>query len=723
MPQTTEQNGQTDLDPLVTIEGAVERIVFESADTNFIVGRLREKHCRELVTFVGNLMAISPGETVRLRGRWVEDRKFGRQLRVEAYETILPATVDGIEKYLGSGLIDGIGPKFAERLVKAFGAETLRIIDERPDRLRTVPGIGAKRAKQIRDAWVQQKAIQSIMVFLQGHGVSASKAVRIYKRYGDAAVAVLRENPYRLAEDVAGISFKIADSIAAQLGIDQHSPKRLAAGMKHILGEASGEGHLYLPEDELLGRARELLGAGDEGLRHTLVEMIATEQVHREGSAVYAQQAYLAEENCARLLKRLIASPGDPIDIRNMDNALQWVERQHNIELSPEQREAIATALGAKVMVITGGPGTGKTTVINSLLAILDRKSVNYFLAAPTGRAAKRMEEATGREASTLHRLLEFSPKLGGFARNEYDPINADYLVIDESSMLDIYLFQHVLKALPPFTRLLFVGDIDQLPSVGPGNVLMDIIASTTVPVVRLKTVFRQAQESGIISGAHQVNTGRTPSFNTTDFFFIERRDPDQARDTVLELVAKRMPERFGLDPRRDIQVLVPMHRGAAGVTRINEALQSALNPDGAPVARRTFRVGDKVMQFRNNYEIDVYNGDIGVIRMADEEAGELEVSFDDRTVIYPNDALDDLGLAYAMTIHKSQGSEYPAVVIVLLPQHFMMLQRNVLYTAITRGKKYVVIVGDGKAVSMAVRNSQISRRNTMLAERLRNTV
>jgi exodeoxyribonuclease V alpha subunit len=723
MVHTTEQNGQTDLDPLVTLEGIVERIVFESADTNFLVARLREKHGRDLSTFVGNLMAISPGETIRLRGRWIEDRKFGKQLRVESYETLLPATIEGIEKYLGSGLIEGIGPKFAERLVKAFGAETLRIIDERPDRLRTVPGIGAKRAKQIRDAWATQKAVQSIMVFLQGHGISASKAVRIYKRYGDAAVAVLRENPYRLAEDVAGISFKTADAIAAELGIDQHSPKRLAAGIKHILGEASSEGHLYLPLTELNERATELLGTGDTALSHVLAEMLVTEQAHREGDAIYAQQLYLAEENCARLLKRLIAAPGDPINIRSMDNALQWVEHQHSIQLSPEQRESIAMALQTKVMVITGGPGTGKTTVINSLLAILDRKSVNYFLAAPTGRAAKRMEEATGREARTLHRLLEFSPKQGGFARNEYNPINTDYIVIDEASMLDIYLLQHVLKAIPPFTRLLLVGDIDQLPSVGPGNVLMDIIASTVVPVVRLETIFRQAQESGIIRGAHQINTGSYPSFNSQDFFFIERRDADQARDTVLELVAKRMPDRFGLDPRRDIQVLVPMHRGAAGVTKINEALQEALNPAGTPVARRSFRVGDKVMQFRNNYELDVYNGDVGVIRMADEEAGELEVTFEDRTVIYPNDALDDLGLAYAMTIHKSQGSEYPAVVVVLLPQHFMMLQRNVLYTAITRGRKYVVIVGDSKAVRMAVRNSQISKRNTLLAERLRNAL
>lgn len=711
---------QLDVEPLVSAEGVLDRIVYESEETGFFVGRMRQG--QEVITFVGNLMAVSEGETVRLRGRWVDDKKFGRQLRVESYETLVPGTLEGIEKYLGSGLIEGIGPVFAKRLVQAFGVETLRVIDEEPKRLRTVPGIGKKRAEQIRAAWASRKAIQSIMIFLQGHGISTSQAVKIYQYYGDAAVAVVRENPYRLAQDISGISFRGADKIAAQLGVAKDAPERLRAGLLHVLSDATGDGHVYLGEEELKTTAAELLEAPEEKLSQPLVELVARQEAMREGDRLYLPGMHATERGCADLLRRLVATPCEPVPIQ-IENAIRWVEKSQSIRLSEEQREAIRVGISSKVMVITGGPGTGKTTVINSLLAILGKKSVSYLLAAPTGRAAKRMENATGHDARTIHRLLEYSPKKGGFGRDENHPLDTDLVVIDETSMVDQPLMHSLLRAIPPFCRLVLVGDVDQLPSVGPGNVLFDIIASQVVPVVRLKTVFRQAAQSGIVSNAHLVNQGKYPMFNETDFFLVNRHEAAQALETVLELVTKRIPAKFGLDPVRDIQVLAPLRRGDAGVTRLNEALQAALNPHGAPVPRKNFRQGDKVMQLRNNYDLDVYNGDVGIITLVDEEAGELEVTFDDRVVLYGFNDLDDLALAYASTVHKSQGSEYPAVLLLFLPQHYMMLQRNVLYTAITRGKRLVVIVGDPKAVGMAVRNCKLAQRNTLLAARLRKEI
>ena len=706
---------------LDSIEGVVERVVYESPETGFFVARLLRPGNAHLDTFVGNLMAVSPGETIRLWGRWVDDEKWGRQLRVERYETVVPTTVVGIEKYLGSGLINGIGPAFAQRLVKAFGTETLRVISEEPERLREVPGIGKTRATRIREAWESQKAIQSIMLFLQGHGIGTAQAARIYKHYGDAAVAVLRENPYRLAADITGIGFKSADKIAANLGIPKDAPQRAEAGLLYALEQARNDGHVYLPEEDLIGTAAELLAIPADVLPPALVRLVSGETLVRDGGSLYLRNLHAAETGCDELIKRLIRTPKGTLEIHT-ERAIAWVERTHAIRLSDEQRTAIRTAAGAKAMVITGGPGTGKTTVINSLISIFDKKGLRVLLAAPTGRAAKRMEEATGREAKTIHRLLEFSPKHGGFARDENSPLNADLVILDETSMIDIHLMHSVLRAVPRHARLFLVGDVDQLPSVGPGNVLMDIITSGAVPVVWLKTVFRQAELSGIIANAHRINRGEFPEFNTADFFLVRRKEPLSALDTIVELVANRMPKKFGFDPRRDIQVLAPMHRGDAGVLRLNEALQDALNPRGVPVPRKNFRQGDKVMQLRNNYELDVYNGDIGQIAAADAEAGELNVRFDDgRVVIYPFDALDNLTLAYAATIHKSQGSEYPAVVIPLLGQHYLLLQRNVFYTAITRAAQLVIVVGDPKAVAMAVRNNKISRRNTHLAERLRN--
>jgi exodeoxyribonuclease V alpha subunit len=701
------------------LEGVVDKIVYENEANGFFVARLKVEKSPVPVSFVGNLMAVSEGETVRLWGQWQEDKRFGRQFKVERYETIQPATAEAIERYLGSGLIAGIGKVYAKRLVEAFGRATLQIIDEQPQRLRQVEGIGEKRAAQIRAAWERQKAVQSIMLFLQGHGIGTNQAIKIYKRYGDAAVAFLRENPYRLAHDIVGISFTIADKIAASLGIHAEAPQRLEAGLLHVLDTARVSGHCFLPEDELVPVAVSLLNVSASLVQPALNLLASTRLAVREGESVYLRHMYEDERGAARILAALAAGEGKTVLV-DVERAIQWVEMRQRIALSPEQREAVAKAVDSKVLVVTGGPGTGKTTIVRSLLDILEKKGLHIELAAPTGRAAKRMEAATGREARTIHRLLEFSPKEGGFLRNAENPLDLDLLVVDECSMVDISLAHQLLSALPASARLFLVGDVDQLPSVGPGNVLMDIIASETVPTVWLKTIFRQAEESGIITNAHRINRGLYPEFNTTDFFFVERKDPTRALETVVELVAERIPERYAMDPLRDIQVLAPMHRGDAGVSALNAALQERLNPAGQPVPRRVFRAGDKVMQLRNNYELDVYNGDVGVVQGIDEEAQEVRVAFDDRIVVYPLEELDDVGLAYAATVHKSQGSEYRAVVIPLLTQHYLMLQRNVLYTAVTRGKELVVLVGEPKALRRAIQNTEQTRRHTRLAERLR---
>ncbi len=712
-------NKAEDNSALACVEGVVERVVYENPENGFFVARLKTEDSPDLVTFVGNLMAVSPGETIRLWGQWEQDPKWGPQLRTERYETVLPATIKGIEKYLGSGLIEGIGPVYAKRLVDAFGAETFRVIDEEPERLRDVPGVGPKRAAQIREAWRKQKAIQSIMVFLQGHGVSVSQAVRIYKRYGDAAVAVLRENPYRLAEDVAGIAFKSADKIAAELGVAKDAPQRAEAGLLHVLGDAAGEGHVFLPENELLERASELLGVEQAVLESPLADLAAKGAVVRDDGGAYLARFHEAEVKCAQRLRELQADTRKLVPIK-VEKAIEWVEKTHGIQLSEQQREAIRTAADSRVMIVTGGPGTGKTTVINSLLSIFEKKGLNIALAAPTGRAAKRLEDATNRSAKTLHRLLEFSPKHGHFMRDPANPLDAHLLVLDECSMIDAQLMASTLDALKPGARLFLVGDVDQLPSVGAGHVLFDLIASNSLPTVWLKTVFRQAAESGIIANAHRINTGDYPEFNSADFFFIERDDGEKAADTIVELVARRMPGKFGLDPVNDIQVLTPMHRGETGVARMNERLQEALNPRGEAVAKRAFRVGDKVMQMRNNYELDVFNGDVGRVSLVSEEVREVQVDFEDRAVLYPFEELDDLSLAYAATVHKAQGSEYPAVVMPLLMGHYMLLQRNVLYTAITRARKYVVLVGETRAIRRALSNNRVAQRHTRLAARLK---
>ncbi len=706
---------------LDSIEGVVERIVYENAESGFVVGRLRVGERPELVPFVGHAMALTPGATVRLSGHWVENPKYGSEFRADKYDVLAPTSLDAVEKYIGSGLIKGIGARYAKRLVEAFGLDTLRVIEEDPGRLQRVPGIGRNRAKQIVDAWHAQQGARAVMLFLQEYGIAGAQAVRIQKQYGDTAATVLRENPYRLADEIAGIGFKRADVIAARLGMAPTAPQRLEAGLVYALEQAVGKGHVFMPKSELLEQASGLLSAERELLANALVALVAKQAVVRERDAIYLHPMYRAETDCDRFLKRLIRTPAKSVRI-DAEKAIAWIERTEAIELSEGQRDAIRTAATMKAMVVTGGPGTGKTTLIRGLKTIFEKKELRVAMAAPTGRAAKRMEAAADAPARTIHRLLEFSPKEGHFTRDENNPLAADVVIIDESSMVDLVLMQHLLRAIPAYARLILVGDVDQLPSVGAGTVLMDIISSGVIPAIWLKTVFRQAAQSGIVSNAHRINSGQYPEFNTTDFFFVERKDPAKAAETVVELVAERMPNKFGLDPMRDIQVLAPMHRGAGGVARLNEALQAALNPAGEPILHKPFRKGDKVIQLRNNYELEVYNGDVGVITVVDAEAAELEVRFDDRTVIYPLIETDDLVPAYAMTVHKSQGSEYPAVVLVLLAQHYLLLQRNMLYTAITRGKKLVIIVGDPKAVGMAIRNTQVATRHSRLVDRLRNS-
>jgi exodeoxyribonuclease V alpha subunit len=700
-------------------EGIVERIVYENPDNGFMVARMKIEGQHHLLTFVGAMMAVSPGETIQISGEWVNDKKFGKQIKVTQYKTILPNSIIGIEKYLGSGLIQGIGPAYAERLIKAFGIETLNIIDQHPEKLRNVEGIGPKRAIQIREAWSEQKNIQSIMVFLQGHGISTNQAVKIYKKYGDGAVTVLRDNPYKLIEDITGIGFAGADKIATNLGLEIESPKRVAAGLTFALQDMVSEGHVFSKKDNLISKAEKLLKVTTQLIERELATMIHNDTLIAEDSDIFLHDLYDREMGCSEHIQRLLNGEKEEVTDK-VDIAIKWVEKKHSINLSEEQRDALSLSVDSPMTIITGGPGTGKTTLINSIISVFQRKNFTLLLAAPTGRAAKRMEATTGHKAKTIHRLLEYNPKIHDFTKNEMNPLDADVIVIDEMSMVDINLMHSVLKAIPDDTRLLLIGDVDQLPSVGPGNVLMDLIVSTTIPTVRLKTIFRQAAESGIIANAHRINSSEPPQWNDTDCFFVERNDPEAVRDTILELATNRIPNKFGFDPMKDIQVLSPMHRGDAGVTHLNEHLQHAMNPNGQEIPKRGLRLGDKVIQTKNNYELDVYNGDVGKITILSEETKELHVQFEDRTALYSFDDIDNLSLAYAITVHKAQGTEYPALVLPIVSQHYLMLQRNILYTAITRGKSLVVVVGDTKALNKALHNTDTTRRNTRLAERLR---
>jgi exodeoxyribonuclease V alpha subunit len=709
------------------LAGLVERVTFHNAENGFCVLRARARGHRDVVTVVGHAASISAGEWITASGDWVNDRTHGQQFKARFLRTSPPTSADGIEKYLASGMIRGVGPVYAKKLVRAFGEKVFEIIETTPDRLREVDGIGRVRAASILSAWAEQKAVREIMIFLHSHGVSTARAVRIFKTYGSDAIQVMTENPYRLARDIRGIGFKTADGIAMKLGIEKTAVIRVRAGISYALTEAMDEGHCGLPTDELVPLAEKLLDVPQQLIRTALeLELMdGTVIADRVGETpcVFLAGLYRAERIIAERLKRL-ADGTLPWPWIDPDKALPWAENRIGLALAESQVAAIRLALMAKVLVMTGGPGVGKTTIVKAILSILAAKGTSLLLCAPTGRAAKRMTEATGFEAKTIHRLLEVDPRSGGFKRGEDNPLDCDLLVIDETSMVDVMLMQALLRAVPDKAALLIVGDIDQLPSVGPGQVLADIIASGAVPVVHLTEVFRQAALSRIITNAHRINQGSMPDLRPpeteSDFYFVQADDPETAVGRIIELMKTRIPKRFGLDPIRDIQVLCPMNRGGVGARSLNIELHAALNPAGDRKVERfgwTFASGDKVMQVVNDYDKEVYNGDIGMIENVDLDAGEITVNFDGRPVTYAFGELDMLVPAYAATIHKSQGSEYPAVIIPVLTQHYAMLQRNLLYTGVTRGKRLVVMVGQKKAVAIAVRNASGRRRWSKLAE------
>src|SRR6187551_1949234 len=712
------------------LAGLVERVTFHNTENGFCVLRAKARGHRDLVTVVGHSATIAAGEWITASGEWINDQTHGQQFKARFLRTSPPTSVDGIEKYLGSGMIRGIGPVYAKKLVRAFGEKVFDTIEAEPERLREVTGIGPVRANRITAAWAEQKVVREIMVFLHSHGVGTARAVRIFKTYGADAVQVMTDNPYRLARDIRGIGFKTADAIAMKLGIAKTAMIRVRAGISFALTEAMDQGHCGLPTEELIPLAEKLLEVPQQLIRTALdLELqegtVIADQVG-ETPCVFLAGLHRADGTMAdgrtRLAKGKLPWPWiDP------DKALPWVEKHIGLALAESQVAAIRLALMSKVTVMTGGPGVGKTTIVKAILRILAAKGTEILLCAPTGRAAKRMTEATGFEAKTIHRLLEVDPKSGGFKRGEDYLLECDLLVVDETSMVDVMLMQSLMKAVPEKAALLLVGDIDRLPSVGPGQVLADVIASGAVPVVRLTEVFRQAAQSRIITTAHRINQGSIPDLSPpgaeSDFYFVQADDPEVAVPRIIELVKSRIPRRFGLDPIRDIQVLCPMNRGGVGARSLNIALQAALNPAGDRKVERfgwTFAPGDKVMQIENDYDKDVYNGDIGYIDDVDPDVGELNASFDGRSVTYGFGELDTLVPAYAVTIHKSQGSEYPAVVIPIMTQHYAMLQRNLLYTGITRGKRLVVLVGQKKAVAIAVRNVSGRRRWSKLDEWLR---
>lgn len=741
---------------MIRIRCVVERITYQSPETGYSVLKCAVKNYNDLVTVVGNLVDANVGSVLLIDGNWKVDAKYGRQFLAESWEETMPATVFGIEKYLGSGLIKGVGPKFAKKIVQQFGTDTLEIIETDIQRLLEVPGIGKKRVDKITESWERQKEIKNVMLFLQDHGVSTAFAAKIYRQYGNESISKVKENPFRLADDIWGIGFKTADSIAMKLGIGKEAFIRLRSGIMYTLSELADEGHVYAERDQLIKKASALLEAEDTSIIMTMDQMLKDEELIREKimvpqfapdevipedaakeiekECIYLPPFYFAEVGVANKLKKLSAEPaadrlwvslmkarqdtGNPelsVDVEKIQNTV-------NMEYDEVQVEAIRRAATAKVLVLTGGPGTGKTTTTQGIIAAYRAFGLHILLAAPTGRAAKRMTEATGLEAKTIHRLLEFKPP-EGYEKNEETPLEGDVLIVDECSMIDIVLMNALMKAIPPHMRLILVGDIDQLPSVGAGNVLRDVIDSEVFPVVRLTRIFRQAQTSRIIMNAHKINAGQMPDTSNgknTDFFFMTQEDPEKVAKKIVELVHKKLPGYYRTSASQ-IQVLTPMQRGVVGATNLNMALQEALNPQGEGLRRSGFvyRPNDKVMQIKNNYDKEVFNGDIGIIESVDMQDRTLLVNFDGRSIEYDATELDELVHAYATTIHKAQGSEYPIVVMPVLMNHYMMLQRNLIYTGITRAKKILVMVGTKKALSYAVRNMTVTKRNTLLKERL----
>ncbi len=793
-----------------TLQGILERIVYENPDTGYTVGRLSARDHSELITVVGNLASVNPGESLLLQGGWVDNAKYGRQFQIEKYETILPANVVGLRKYLGSGLIKGIGPKMATRIVHKFGMDTMDIIEHAPEKLARIPGIGRHRVKIIKEAWEAQREIKNVMLFLQSHDVSTTHAAKIYKTYENDAIAVVTENPYRLADDIYGIGFVTADTIAQKLGIDKDAPHRVQAGIKYVLSQKADEGHVFQHHNELVEACQAMLEQEPEAIEegvHSLIEtgevmvpnftdlLHTNEQVAvsetRSGyeidnqqsavsnqqelpdvhqtplsannqqpttnnhSAIYLAPFYYAELGVANQFLRLLSNEGHDHNHAEAtpsasisDTVLTQLEQEMGIRFAFQQREAIHTAMTARTMILTGGPGTGKTTTTVGMIRLFESQGRHITLTAPTGRAAKRLSETTGGEAKTIHRLLEFSPQINAFKRNRQNPLDTDIVIVDETSMVDLVLMNRLMQAIRPTTTLVLIGDVDQLPSVGAGNVLKSLIDSQRIPVIKLTEIFRQAQESMIVMNAHRINKGDFPELTgdaDRNFFFIEEEDPEEVVELICSLIADRLPQHYDYHAIDDIQLLCPMRRGALGTENLNKRLQEVLNVEyTAPVAhplekarfgprpnRQTlqpsgrsrtaggFRIGDKVMQVRNNYDYDVFNGDIGRVVAIDHIDKKVRIQFPDKQVAYDTADLGELVLAYATTIHKAQGSEYPAVVIPLHTQHYLMLQRNLLYTGITRAKERVVIVGTKRALGICIRNNQVMERNSYLAERL----
>ena len=780
-----------------TLQGILERIVYENPDTGYTVGRLSARDHAELITVVGNLASINPGESLLLQGEWVDNAKYGRQFQIEKYETILPANVVGLRKYLGSGLIKGIGPKMAGLIVRKFGMDTMDVIENEPEKLARVPGIGRKRVQIIKEAWEAQREIKNVMIFLQSHDVSTAHAAKIYKTYGNDAIPIVTEDPYRLADDIYGIGFVTADTIAQKLGIDKDAPQRVQAGIKYVLSQKADDGHVFQYRAELIEACQTMLELEPEAIEQGISILVEKEEIINPGftdvvdsdervtidetqdnyeisetdqeplstenrepttddhSAIYLAPFYYAELGVAnQFLRLLIPSREQNTALQTSDRtpSLTQLEREMGIRFAPQQREAIHTAMSTPAMILTGGPGTGKTTTVVGMIRLFEAEGRRITLTAPTGRAAKRLSETTGSEAKTIHRLLEFSPQNNGFKRNRQNPLDTDVVIVDETSMVDLVLMNRLMQAIRPTTTVILIGDTDQLPSVGAGNVLRELIDSQKIPVIQLTEIFRQAQESMIVTNAHRINKGDFPELTgDTDrnFFFMEEEDPDAIVELICSLIADRLPQHYDYHPIDDIQLLCPMRRGTLGTENLNRCLQEILNPEytapvshplekarfgfqthrqglhrgevTSPVSRTAggFRVGDKVMQIRNNYDYDVFNGDIGRVLAIEPLDKKVYIQFPDKQVAYDTADLGELVLAYATTVHKAQGSEYPVVVIPLHTQHYLMLQRNLLYTGITRAKERVVIVGTKRAIGICIRNNQVMQRNSYLAERL----
>ena len=727
---------------LTDLSGQIERITFTNEENGFTIAKVKVKGKRDLVTVIGNLMAPMPGEILDMQGEWAVHPKFGEQFKVSQFKTRVPATVHGIKKYLGSGLIKGLGPVMAGRIVDRFGEKTLDIIESQIGRLADVRGIGKKSIANIAKAWEAQKEIRDVMIFLQSHGVSAAYATKIFKRYGDRSIAVVKQNPYRLATDIFGIGFLKADHIAKELGFSNDAGVRVEAGVGFMLNQLSEDGHVFFPYEPLIERCHEILGVGREPVVDAIGRLAAERQIvledineeiekfEKNNKAVYLARFHQCETGIAHRLKALLSVPKSTREV-DSEKAIQWVQEQLSFQPAEKQKDAIRYALENKVLIITGGPGTGKTTIVKAILQIFSQMKVNIMLAAPTGRAAKRMSEMTGQAAKTIHRLLEYSLHKHGFQKNEKNPLDCDVLIVDETSMIDTVLMYHLLKAVPATASCIFVGDVNQLPSVGAGNVLNDLMASGAVAVIKLTEIFRQAKASRIIVNAHRINAGELPfvgqseiSDPQNDFYFIEQDDPEKVLDIILELASRRVSQRFGFDAIDDIQVLTPMHKGIVGAVNLNNQLQNVLNPGNGGIFRgdRTFRVNDKVMQIRNNYDKEVFNGDIGRIIAIEPEERRLNTCFDNREVVYDFNELDEMVLAYAVSVHKSQGSEYPVVIIPILTQHYILLQRNLIYTAVTRGRNLVVMVGSRRALAIGVKNNQTRQRFTRLGYRLKSS-